>query len=328
VVRGSDPTIGYIGLLINVTMSTATVPNPTSPNIPQIYYWVQDIGINITTPLQTSTSASSVTTFPSSGSSSPSSPTTVPIGVVVGSTVGAVVFITLIVIALLCFRRRRERAEGLTFTEPANHKDPLSGEGPIQLPWVGPDSAHSAQVGMVEPNNRLTTPWTEGVVSSTPSGGLLNKAAPSTGLVAGKTSGIGSGGRHPSGSNAFPTETPPNAGRPLSVHSSSFSMPGYPPPIYGLEESVGQDRTTPPSSSPELVQSASTSRALPPVFSPELAEFANANRDVINQSLEARLQAAGYLPTDDPNDLPPEEWRNEHGVTKLELNRLKNLYAR
>jgi hypothetical protein len=239
-------------------------------------------------------------------------------------------------------------ADAITFTGPANHEEPLPDEveGPMQLPWVGPDSAQPTLIGMVEPNDRLTTPWTEGIVSRTPSRDLLNKAVPSIGLVTGKTSGIGTSGQHSSSdSNSLPPERPPNTGRPLSIHSS-FSMPGYPPPMYGLEESVRQDRTTPPSFSPELVQSATTSRALPnsfspepvqfastsgtvpPVFSPELAEFANANRDVINQSLEARLQAAGYLPTDDPNDLTPEEWRNEHGVTKLELNRLKNLYAR
>jgi len=98
--------------------------------------------------------------------------------------------------------------------------------------------------------------------------------------------------------------------------------------MYGLEESVVQDRTMPPSFSPEPAQSASTSSAPPPSFSPEFARFASANRDVINESLEARLQAAGYLPTDDPSDLTPEHWKNEHGVNMLELNRLKNLYAR
>jgi hypothetical protein len=240
-------------------------------------------------------------------------------------------------------------AEAITSKEPTNHKISLpdGGEDPMKLPWVGPDSAQPTLVGVVEPTDRLTTPWTEGITSSARSEGLSNKAGPSTGLVAGTTLGIGSSGQHSPGSNGVPTEIPPNTGRPVSIHSSSFSaMPDYPPPIYGLEESVRQDTTTPPSfspqlsqfgstsrapapsSSPEPVQVASTSATLPPSFSPELARYASANRDVINESLEAKLHAAGYLPTDDPNDLTPEEWRNEHGVTKLELNRLKNLYAR
>jgi cell division septation protein DedD len=320
VVRGSDRTIGYIALQINLTMSTTTITmDPTTPGAATLSFWMKDIGINITTP-------------PPAASSS----TTIPIAGIVGAVVGAVVFIALLVIALLLFRRRRERAKGrmvdaFTFKEPANHEEPLPNEeeAPTQLPWVGLDSTQPTPIGKVESSDWPTTPWTDGVMSNTPSGSVLNKAVPSTGLVAGTKSEIGTSGQHSSGSNGLPTEIPPNIGRTISVHSSSFSaMPDYPPPIYGLEESVRQERTRPSSSSPEPVQVSRTSVTLPPLFSPELARFASANRDVINEGLEARLQAAGYLPTDDPNDLTPEEWRNEHGVTKLELNRLKNLYAR
>jgi hypothetical protein len=197
------------------------------------------------------------------------------------------------------------------------------------VPWVGPDSAQPTPVDMVEPNDRLTTPWTEGIVSSTPSGGLPRKSDPATGLVAGTTLGIGGTGQHSSGSNSLSTEIPPNIGRSVSIQSSSFSaMPDYPPPMYALEESVRQDRTRASSSSPETVQVASTSATLPPLFSPELARYASANRDVINESLQARLQAAGYLPTDDPSDMTPEQWRNEHGVNRLELKRLQGFYTR
>jgi hypothetical protein len=305
-------------------MSTATVPNTTDGRS-AIYCNVKDIGINITTPVQSSTGPSS-------------SPSSSPIGVIVGATIGAVVFVALLVTALLLFRRRRERGKGHiagsnTFKEPEDHADslPHEGEGRTPLHWEGADSPDSALpmatlVGMVEPNDRLTTPWTEGIVSSKPSGGRLNKSAPATSLVAATTSGIGSSGQQSSSSNAVPTEIPPNTGRPLSMQSSSFSaMPDYPPPIYALEESVQQDRTRPPSLPPEP---ASTSRTLPLSFSPELAQFANANRHVINESLEAKLQAAAYLPTDDPSHLTPEQWRNEHGVTRLELRRLQDLYAR
>jgi len=332
VVRGSAPTIGYIPLQIYFTITPITVPSPQ-----KLYCWVWDIELNITTPLQSSTqAASSLGTFPSSSSSSSSPSTTIPIGVVVGAIVGAVVFIALLVIALLLFRKRREREKGhiadtITFTEPENHQEPLSheGEGPIQLPWVGLNSGQLTPVGMAELNDRLTTPWNEGIASSTPSGSFLYKAGPSTGLVVSTTSGVGSSGQQSLGPNGLPTEIPPNTGRPISIHSSSLSaMPDYPPPIYGLEESVRQDRTMPPSLSPELAQFASTSRVQPPSSSPELARFASANRDVINETLEAKLHAAGYLPTDDPNGLTPEQWRNEHGVNRLELNRLKNLYAR
>jgi hypothetical protein len=105
----------------------------------------------------------------------------------------------------------------------------------------------------------------------------------------------------------------------------STTPPSSPPQ---LAQFGSTSRAPAPSFSPESVQVASTSATLPPLFSPELARFASANRDAINENLEARLLAAGYLPTDDPSDLTPEQWRNEHGVSRLELNRLKDLYTR
>jgi hypothetical protein len=100
---------------------------------------------------------------------------------------------------------------------------------------------------------------------------------------------------------------------PSSIRPNSSISRGLhdPPPIYGVGDLIGQD-SVPLASS----------------FSHELARFAVANRDIINENLEARLQAAGYLPTEDPSQLTPEEWKNEHGITKLELMRLQDLYAR
>jgi hypothetical protein len=300
VVPGSDATIGYIALKINVTMSTTTALQALS-------FWVKDIGINITTPVQSSTPAAS--TGPSS------SPSSSPIGVIVGATIGAVVFVALIVAALLLFRRRRQRAKGhiadaTPFTEPVNHKDPLPHEGEVPVPGIGPDSPQLTPGVTVEPNDRPTSSWIGGNVSGKLPGSVLNRPDMAAGLVAATASGVGGSGQSLSSSD-LPSEIPPNTGRPLSIHSSSFSaIPDYPPPIYGLEESVRQDRT------------------LPASFSPELARFANANRHVINESLEAKLQAAAYLPIDDPSNLTPEQWRTEHGVTRLELRRLQDLYAR
>lgn len=302
-VRGSDPTIGYIALQINFTM-----PSPTDANPQEILLWVKDPEFNITTLLQSSTPAASVATFPSSSPSSPSSSTTIPIGAVVGAAVGALVFIALLVIAFVLFRRRREQAKSrmphpITLPEPLNLTDslPHEGEDPIPVPRVGPDSAQPAPVGTVESNDRLTTPWIRENVFRKP-GRVVD-------LLASTTSRTGS--QHSSSSNALPSEIPPNAG-PVSIHSSSFlsRMPDDPPPTYNTEESVRQERTVPRS------------------FSPELALLASANRDVINESLEARLQAAGYLPTDDPSDLTPEQWLDEYGVTRLELRRLQGLYSR
>ena len=71
---------------------------------------------------------------------------------------------------------------------------------------------------------------------------------------------------------------------------------------------------------------SSQSYAVPPV-SAALARFADSNRGLISEDLEARLTAAGYLPTDDPDNLSEEEWRIVHNVTKLEVMRLRALYA-
>ena len=143
------------------------------------------------------------------------------------------------------------------------------------------------------------------------------------------------------GSNGLllPIGIPPNssggiaigggAGRPISLYSSFFSTtPSDPPPIYGEEDSHPQNAPLP---DPTLTQTPfSSSRdptRLASSFSPELARFASAHRDVINENLEARLQAAGYLPTDDPSRLTAEEWRVEYGITKLELRRLLDLHT-
>jgi hypothetical protein len=65
-----------------------------------------------------------------------------------------------------------------------------------------------------------------------------------------------------------------------------------------------------------------------PAASSSLTAFSNANRVLISPDLEARLIAAGYLSTDDPDTLTEEEWRDDYGATKLELLRLRTLYAR
>ena len=60
----------------------------------------------------------------------------------------------------------------------------------------------------------------------------------------------------------------------------------------------------------------------------ELAEWARARRAQIPVTLEAKLAAAGYVPTDNPNIIPEEVWVREYGVTILELSRIRGLYRR
>jgi hypothetical protein len=44
--------------------------------------------------------------------------------------------------------------------------------------------------------------------------------------------------------------------------------------------------------------------------------------------LEERLRAAQYLPSDDPDGIPPDVWQDNHGVSHFELKRLEEIYAR
>jgi hypothetical protein len=121
------------------------------------------------------------------------------------------------------------------------------------------------------------------------------------------------------------------AGRPTSLHPSFISTtPSDPPPTYGHQDSSPLQHIDPthPQTPTHTHTHTQPQTPIQPSFSLELARFARANRDVINENLEARLQAAGYLPTDDPSRLTPEEWRVEYGITRLELRRLVDLYTR
>ncbi|KIM26114.1 hypothetical protein M408DRAFT_9985 [Serendipita vermifera MAFF 305830] len=87
--------------------------------------------------------------------------------------------------------------------------------------------------------------------------------------------------------------------------------------------------STRPHDVPPLYRASSQSNALyvVPPTSFALTTFADANRDLISEDLEGRLSAAGYLPSDDPDNLTEEEWMTLHNVTKLEVMRLRSLFA-
>ena len=57
-----------------------------------------------------------------------------------------------------------------------------------------------------------------------------------------------------------------------------------------------------------------------------LAAWARTNRAQIPPILEAKLAAAGYVPMDNPDIIPEEEWSREYGFTNFELSRTRGLY--
>jgi hypothetical protein len=60
----------------------------------------------------------------------------------------------------------------------------------------------------------------------------------------------------------------------------------------------------------------------------ELGRWAAENRYLVPDKLEKKLRAAQYLPSDNPNEISPDVWRDTHGVGHFELKRLQELYAR
>lgn len=56
-----------------------------------------------------------------------------------------------------------------------------------------------------------------------------------------------------------------------------------------------------------------------------IGQYAQAKRDLI--SLESKLRAASYLPTDNSSEIPMSDWQTA-GVTTLELRRLQEAYDR
>jgi hypothetical protein len=60
----------------------------------------------------------------------------------------------------------------------------------------------------------------------------------------------------------------------------------------------------------------------------ELGRWAAENRSLVPDELEKKLRAARYLPSDNPDEISPDVWRETHGVGHFELKRLQEIYAR
>jgi hypothetical protein len=61
---------------------------------------------------------------------------------------------------------------------------------------------------------------------------------------------------------------------------------------------------------------------------PTLAEFANENRDLVPEELESKLMKVGYLPGDNPEVIPLEEWISLYGVSRVEFVRIQQFHER
>lgn len=60
----------------------------------------------------------------------------------------------------------------------------------------------------------------------------------------------------------------------------------------------------------------------------DLSRYTSQNRHIISPELELKLRKAHYLPEDDPDEVPAQEWQSRYGVGYFELKRLRQLYAK
>ena len=241
-----------------------------------------------------------------------------PIGAIVGGTVGGVALIALLILGFFWYRRKNKNQ-----VAPYSEKIPIVSQGNapggtspavtpsgVPTPWTPPTAAGTQYdyIGTeFVPPSSSPPPWT--IPATLPSQGTehvppSSSPAPWTVPTAPSTQAD-----QPLLTTAAAVDRSPtymtssgSSIRPMSTTSMSLSRHGS-PPVYGssVYAYVG-------SSGP-------------------LASWANANRAFVTEDLESKLSNAGYVPTDDPDDLTEEEWTTKYGLTKLEIVRLRKLYA-
>lgn len=98
-------------------------------------------------------------------------------------------------------------------------------------------------------------------------------------------------------------------------------------------ETVGSREAPPPYHGPVGIHTASGSsrnanQPLPPISVQALETFARMHRAEISEELEAKLEMAGYVPSDDPDVISEEVWARDYAVDGRELVLLRQLYQR
>ena len=220
------------------------------------------------------------------------------IGAVVGPIVGVVVLIFFAGLFFLYRRRKSSKRRALVeLTTPINNNDMSRFED--SMPSPPPLRAHES----------LITPWS-----------MPFRPDPSP----------------------IPTITPPTAKyppTPASATSSSHLQQAFTnatgstfsrPPAYEANPSSDSSHGNSSWATTSRPFSSRNNLSGAPGTSPEgtaLSQWARAHRGFISKKLEAKLDAAGYVPTDNPDSMTENEWMQTWGVTKLELGRLKALFA-
>ena len=255
-----------------------------------MYYFMKDASLLITSPVGSDGS------FIGSPAPSPFDDFKTRVGVVVGWVVGVVVLGLIVLVIFL--RRRRQRA--LTPREDIDYVQ-LGMAGAEGGGVMSPTNPTMVYYGREEPKAYTTSEWP---TPASPTSTSSTKAA-----------------------EPFPVLLPKEQHPQIHGMSETLSFING-PPAYSV-----QMRATPlPRNSLTRggIHRSHRSQEVPEEAAKEteLAEWARARRAQIPVTLEAKLAAAGYVPTDNPNIIPEEVWVREYGVTILELSRIRGLYRR
>ncbi|KAG8758700.1 hypothetical protein FRC14_007544 [Serendipita sp. 396] len=306
---------------------------------------------------QSSDSGGGASIASSSSNSNPVPSNKVPTAAIAGGVMGAIALLSAFIILFLLYRRRKQRQ--IEEREKAMRLD-----ADQQSFWVSPNSrpATIPPSGMpttninVPPNQHGVNPF---VIPSHPpnsSGYAFDYGNGGGAMMAAR----GDGPPSPQNSISQWVQNQNNAQsqyhqRAPSVARTTFTGIGTdaPPPAYIAPSALGID--VPPLPTPRNF-GYGTPRPLPPASVTEsesfpasasqigatstsgrgtfvaadagLSQWARENRSYITEKLEMKLDAAGYVPSDDPDNIGEEEWKRDWGVTKLELTRMRALYAR
>ncbi|CCA71982.1 hypothetical protein PIIN_05917 [Serendipita indica DSM 11827] len=231
------------------------------------------------------------------------------IALIVGVIVGGVILIAFLTAGVLFYRRKR-RGQLLEQLEPEQYvlpttvpsPDPPSPEVPSNAEGITP--YRYSNLSYTSPSSRAK------------SGDFHRKQDPNP---FGSTFRVADHSDSASLPPAYLDESVISI--PLSTPSVTASRQNLAERNRGTE-SVTPSRSNSPTSEPEHTEERIQLRINTP-----LAKWAKKHRKYIPERLERKLEDAGYVPTDDPDQLSEDEWRREWGVTIFELGRMRKLYA-
>ncbi|KAG8822141.1 hypothetical protein FRC17_009645, partial [Serendipita sp. 399] len=342
----ADGTTGYIPIGINITFPRQDAE--------YINYFVKRASLTIntpTTPVSSTTSGPSGTALPANGSGSGK----ISVGAFIGTIFAVVILVVLVIVGVLCFLRRRRQRRGdgggggggggrsatlMGELGSLPQRDTTIGRNPlIPQPYPTPGS-NNGFMDQGDTRYQIPTPTTyntNGNNTRSSAAPLINIGSGESGSGSNQNLLAGAGGLAGVGAGAGVGAAAVGGGIPADQSSSSAGGAGgrrlstaytaytndYPPAYIGPnspQPSQYHASTTIARSSHEHLSSVSGGGGQ------ALAQFAQENRSLITEELEMKLQRAGYVPTDDPDSIPEEEWKRDYGVTKFELARLRSLF--